>query len=120
MPVPGARAALLLLGQGQKLEAGEERGQGGQVAIVVWVRLGVAAADEGIGGDRPAAAELRIALRQHSPEGRIERLPHRCTVSWKVGLIQQATEQRRPALLGQLSEDGGGKQARKRRKPGCT
>src|SRR5215467_12022720 len=65
VPVPGARAALLLLGQGQKLEAGEERGQGGQVAIVVWVRLGVAAADEGIGGDRPAAAELRIALRQH-------------------------------------------------------
>jgi hypothetical protein len=29
------------------------------------VRLWVAAADEGIGGDRPAAAELHIALRQH-------------------------------------------------------
>jgi hypothetical protein len=49
-----------------------------------------------------------------------ERISHRCTAPRKVGLIQQATEQRRPALLGQLSEDGGGKQARKRRKPGCT
>jgi hypothetical protein len=61
--VPGARAALLLLGQRQKLKAGEERGKAGQVAIEVWVRLGVAAADEGVGGDRPAATELHIALR---------------------------------------------------------
>jgi len=63
VPVPGARAALLLLDQRQKLEAGEKRGKAGQVAIVVRVRLGVAAADEGVGGDRPAAAELHIALR---------------------------------------------------------
>ena len=46
----------------EKLEAGEERGKAGQVAIVVQVRLGVAAADEGIGGHRPATAELRVAL----------------------------------------------------------
>src|SRR6516162_4304475 len=65
MPMPRARAALLLLGQRQKLEAGEERGKASQVAIIVRVRLWVAAADEGVGGDRPAAAELRIALRQH-------------------------------------------------------
>ena len=44
-------------------KAGEEHGKAGQVAIEVWVRLGVAAADEGVGGDRPAAAELHIALR---------------------------------------------------------
>ena len=62
MPVPGAGAALLLLGQRQQLEAGEERSQAGQVAIVGWVRLRVAAADKGVGRDRPAAAELRIAL----------------------------------------------------------
>ena len=42
---------MLLLGQRQKLEAGEERGKANQVAIVVCVRLGVAAADEGVGGD---------------------------------------------------------------------
>ena len=59
--MPGARAALLLLGQRQKLEAGEERGKAGQVAIEVWVRLGVAAADECVGGDRSAAAELHLA-----------------------------------------------------------
>ena len=63
--MPGAGAALLLLGQRQQLEAGEERGQAGQVAIVVRMRLGVAAADDGIGRDRPAARELRIVLRQH-------------------------------------------------------
>jgi len=62
--VPGARSALLLLGQRQKLEAGEECGKAGQVAIIVWVRLGVAAANEGVRGNRPAAAELPIALRQ--------------------------------------------------------
>src|SRR5262245_34212203 len=45
VPVPGARAALLLLGQREKLEAGEERGKTVQVAIVVRVRLGVATAD---------------------------------------------------------------------------
>ena len=61
--VPGAWAALLLLGQRQKLKADEEHGKAGQVAIEVWVRLGVAAADEGVGGDRPAAAELHIPLR---------------------------------------------------------
>jgi len=38
--------ALLLLGQREKLEAGEERGKTGQVTIVVWVRLCVAAADD--------------------------------------------------------------------------
>jgi hypothetical protein len=64
--VPGARSALLLLGQRQKLEAGEECGEAGQVAIIVWVRLGVTAANEGVRRDRPAAAELLIALRQHS------------------------------------------------------
>ena len=58
----GARAALLLLGQRQKLEAGEERGKAGQVAIIVRVCLGFAPADEGVRGDRLAAAELRIAL----------------------------------------------------------
>jgi len=63
--VPGARAALLLLGQRQKLEADEERRNTGQVAIVVRVRLGVTTADEGVRGDQLAAAELRIALRQH-------------------------------------------------------
>ena len=63
--MPGARAALLLLVQRQKFEAGEEHGKAGQVAIVVWVRFGVAAADEGVRGYRPAAAELHIALRQH-------------------------------------------------------
>jgi hypothetical protein len=63
--VPGARAALLLLGQRQKLEADEERGKAVQVAIVVWVHFRVAAADEGVGGDRPTAFKLHIALRQH-------------------------------------------------------
>ena len=63
--MPGARAALLLLGERQQLEADEERRETGQVAIVVRVRFGVATADEGVGGDRPAAAELRIALREH-------------------------------------------------------
>jgi hypothetical protein len=47
--VPGAGSALLLLGQRQKLEAGEECGKAGQVAIIVWVRLGVTAANEGAG-----------------------------------------------------------------------
>jgi len=58
--MPGARAALLLLVQRQKFEAGEERRNAGQVAIVVWVRLGVAAADEGVGGDRPAGHNSHI------------------------------------------------------------
>jgi hypothetical protein len=31
----------------------------------VWVRLGITAANEGVGRDRAAAAELPIALRQH-------------------------------------------------------
>src|SRR3954452_1214820 len=66
VPVPGTGSALLLLGQRQKLEAGKECGKARQVAIIVWVRLGVTAANEGVRGDRPAAAELRIALRQHS------------------------------------------------------
>src|SRR5580704_6423041 len=61
VPVPGARAALLLLGQRQKLEAGEKRGKAGQVAIVVRVRLGVAAADESVGGRSPGRG--RIAHR---------------------------------------------------------
>src|SRR6516165_1300955 len=65
VPVPGARATLLLLGQRQKLEAGEKRGKAGQVAIVVWVRLGIAAADESVRGHRPAVAELPIAFGQH-------------------------------------------------------
>ena len=56
---------MLFLGQREQLEAGEERGNTGQVAIVVRVRLCFAAADEGVEGDRPAAAELRIAFRQH-------------------------------------------------------
>ena len=62
VPVPGARSALLLPGERQKLEAGEERGNGGQVAIIVWVCVRVAAADEGVRGDLRATAELRIAL----------------------------------------------------------
>jgi hypothetical protein len=53
------------MGQREKLEAGKECGKAGQVAIIVWVRLGVTAANEGVRGDRPAAAELRIALREH-------------------------------------------------------
>src|SRR5215472_13813776 len=52
-------------GSGTEARSRRRAWPGGQVAIVVWVRLGVAAADEGVGGDRPAAAELRIALRQH-------------------------------------------------------
>ena len=60
VPVPGARATLLLLGQRQKLEAGEERGKADQVAIVMRVSLGVAAADEGVGGDRPAGELLPV------------------------------------------------------------
>jgi hypothetical protein len=50
----------------RRLEAGVECGESGQVAIIVWVRLEVTAANEGVRGDLPAAAELRIALRQHS------------------------------------------------------
>jgi hypothetical protein len=49
VPVPGARTAPLLLGQRQQLEAGEQRGKAGQVAIVVRVRLEIAAADESVG-----------------------------------------------------------------------
>ena len=37
--MPRAGSALLLLGQRQKLEAGEEGGEAAQVAIIVWVRL---------------------------------------------------------------------------------
>jgi hypothetical protein len=63
--VPGARTALFPLGKREELEAGKERNKTGQVAIVVRVRLGVAAANKGVGSDRPAVAELRIPLRQH-------------------------------------------------------
>jgi hypothetical protein len=55
--VPRARAALLLLGQRQQVETGEKRGKVGQVARV---RLSIAAADEGVGRDGPATAELRF------------------------------------------------------------
>jgi len=64
--VPRAGSTLLLLGQRQKLETGEEGGEAGQVAIIVRVRLGVTAANEGVRGGPRAAAELPIALRQHS------------------------------------------------------
>src|SRR5437763_16722275 len=57
VPVPGAGSALLLLGQRQKLEAGEECGKSGQVAIILWVRLGLTAANEGVRCARPAAPE---------------------------------------------------------------
>src|SRR4029077_10291209 len=65
VPVPGSGATLLFLGQRQKLEAGEKSGKTRNGALVVRVRLGIAAADEGVRGDRPPAAELHIALRQH-------------------------------------------------------
>ena len=38
--MPGSGAALLILGQRQQIEASEERGKTGQVAIVVRVGLG--------------------------------------------------------------------------------
>jgi hypothetical protein len=52
--MPRARPTLLFLGQRQQVEASEKRGKAGQVAIVVRVRLGIAAADESVGRDGPA------------------------------------------------------------------
>jgi len=40
VPVPEARAALLLLGQRHKLDTGHEDGESGHIAIVVWVLFG--------------------------------------------------------------------------------
>jgi hypothetical protein len=54
VPMPRARPTLLFLGQRQQVEASEKRGKAGQVAIVVRVRLGIAAADESVGRDGPA------------------------------------------------------------------
>jgi hypothetical protein len=62
--MPRARSALLLLGQRQRLEA-KERGKARKVAIVVWVRVGVAAANEGVGATAgPQARQQRAASKR--------------------------------------------------------